>query len=291
MFQNVIVAVDGRAGGRDAIALAARLHAPNATLTLAHVNAEFRGRAAGHAMAIDDAEVSRMLESERDAAGVDAWIVARRAHSVADGLHRLARDHGADLLVVGSWRRALLGRVVLGNDACGALDGTPCPVAIAPRGYARAPGRLATLGVGYDGSAESELTLAAARELARPSGARIRALRVVTGEDVRQQAPLPADWPQATELLTRRMREQLQLLHGIEGDAVPGGAPEELERLSHEVDLLLIGSRAAQRPGHPHLDSVSHYLLGHAACPLVILPSATAAHRESATARQVTTPV
>ena len=39
MFKNVLVGVDGRAGGRDAIALASRLRDPDGELTLAHVYA------------------------------------------------------------------------------------------------------------------------------------------------------------------------------------------------------------------------------------------------------------
>jgi hypothetical protein len=38
MFDNVLVGVDGRQGGRDAIALARRLCAPEARIALAHVD-------------------------------------------------------------------------------------------------------------------------------------------------------------------------------------------------------------------------------------------------------------
>ena len=38
MFKNVLVGVDGRAGGRDAIALASQLANPDGKLTLAHVH-------------------------------------------------------------------------------------------------------------------------------------------------------------------------------------------------------------------------------------------------------------
>jgi hypothetical protein len=37
MFSNVLVGVDGRQGGRDAIALARQLAPPQASMTLAHV--------------------------------------------------------------------------------------------------------------------------------------------------------------------------------------------------------------------------------------------------------------
>ena len=53
----------------------------------------------------------------------------------------------------------------MGDDARAALNGAPCAIAIAPRGYSPPTGGLAVLGVGYDGSVDSE-QLAVARELA-----------------------------------------------------------------------------------------------------------------------------
>ena len=79
---------------------------------------------------------------------------------------RLAERIGAALVVVGSTRRGPVGRVVPGSTGERLLHGSPCPVAIVPRGYAR--GRSdRTVGVGYDGSDESEAALAAACQVAR----------------------------------------------------------------------------------------------------------------------------
>jgi hypothetical protein len=49
VFDNVVIGVDGRSGGRDAIALAKRLAAPDARVTLAHVYGSegMLGRGAG----------------------------------------------------------------------------------------------------------------------------------------------------------------------------------------------------------------------------------------------------
>ena len=44
MFRNVLIGIDGRQGGRDAIALARQLAAREATLTLGHVCANPRPR-------------------------------------------------------------------------------------------------------------------------------------------------------------------------------------------------------------------------------------------------------
>lgn len=138
-FANVVIGVDGRDGGRDAIALAKQLAAPNASLTLAHVDTggpvSWWAHELGEERAFDR-EVS-VLAAERESAGMDAGIVCVRDASPAAALHDLARTRAADLIVVGSSRRRLLGRVLLGDDARAALDGAR----IAPRGYRDRAGR------------------------------------------------------------------------------------------------------------------------------------------------------
>jgi nucleotide-binding universal stress UspA family protein len=74
---------------------------------------------------------------------------------VGRGLHELREVIEADLLVVGSSRRGLLGRVLIGDDTRAALNGAPCAVAIAPTGFASEPAVMRKVGVGYDGSPES----------------------------------------------------------------------------------------------------------------------------------------
>ena len=62
------------------------------------------------------------------------------APSVGRGLHELVEEIHADLLVVGSSRRALLGRAGVGDDTRAALNGAPCAIAIAPAGYGQRAG-------------------------------------------------------------------------------------------------------------------------------------------------------
>jgi nucleotide-binding universal stress UspA family protein len=83
----------------------------------------------------------------------------------------------ADLLVVGSSRRGLLGRVLIGDDTRAALNGAPCAIAIAPAGYSREPTPMSEIGVGYNGSPESEHALELARLLAADIGAKLSASR------------------------------------------------------------------------------------------------------------------
>ena len=183
MFENVLIGVDGQEGGRDAIALARLLAPPGATLALGHVTDAWARTL--HSVVPGRTErdrryAERLLEDERSASGLHAQIAVACATSPARGLHELAEERHADLLVVGSCHRGALGRVTLGNDTRAGLNAAPCAVAVAPRGYAATALPFARVGVGYDGSPESATALAAARSVARRSGAAIRVLRVVS---------------------------------------------------------------------------------------------------------------
>lgn len=274
MFSNVLVGVDGRQGGRDAIALARQLATPDAAITLAHVFGSdwVLGHAAALGAEIERRVASELLTTERQTAGIDAALVCSPLSPPARGLHELAEERGADLLVLGSSRHALLGRALIGDDTRAALNGAPCAIAIAPRGYTQMDHQLRTLGVGYDGSREAQAALAAARELAGRYDAAIRAMWVVSLQDVKDDAPLPADWPQATEVLVCHCQGELERLGGVEAEATYGGPREELARLGAEVDLLIVGSRS-YGPVHRFFQgTTSTYLMRHTGCPLLVLP-------------------
>ena len=203
---------------------------------------------------------------------LDAELTIYGPRAVGRGLHELADERNADLLVVGSTRHALLGRVVMGDDCRAALNGAPCAIAIAPRGYLHVAHPIKRVGVGYDGTPESVNALSAARELAARTGANIKALWVVSLDDVQEERPIPADWPQERQQLLSECSERLHQLDDVEGVAVYGGPREELARLGKELDLLIVGSRGYGPRGHVFHGSVSNYLVSHADCPLLVLP-------------------
>ena len=122
MFENVIVAIDGRPTGRDALALARTLVAPETKISLAHVYELTPVRGASGAYGPQEtAESLALLEAEREAAAVDAELLMITASSVGRGLHYLAGEHGADLLAVGSNPLSFVGRVVLGDTTRASL--------------------------------------------------------------------------------------------------------------------------------------------------------------------------
>jgi nucleotide-binding universal stress UspA family protein len=273
MFQHVIVGVDGRPSGRDAVSLARLLAAPNERLALAHVHQ----LSPVHAASIPVGEAERegsllLLEQERDATALDADLLTVAASSVGRGLHYLAETHDADLLTVGSCDRGFAGRVVVGNDTRASLSGSPCAVAIAPHGYAQAPHSIATIGVGYDGSAESQAALALARELAARHDATVRVLQVVQIPALAYAGFVGVVWGDAFEMMLADAQKQIDALEGVDGEAVLGLAGEELAAFGTQVDLLIVGSRGYGPARRLILGSTSEHLANHARCPLLVLP-------------------
>lgn len=275
MFDNILVGVDGRQGGRDAIALAERLLAERAKLALVHVH----GGALNPMHAItpglveDERRAAQaLLERERDEADVRAELVRVEALSAGGGLHQQAERQGADLLVVGSCGRGALGRAMLGNDTRAALNGAPCAVAIASAGYAEHPLPLARIGVGYDGSPESGHALAVARALAAPTRARIEALQVVAIPTYAYTGLLAPAVGESIDVLLSEARERLKAIPGVEGRAVYGLTGEELAAFGDGLDLLVVGSRGYGPVRRLVLGSTSDYLAHHARCSMLVLP-------------------
>ena len=272
MFDNVLVGVDGRPGGDDAVALAQQLASPDARLTLANIYGSAGWPPGSAGMFLDDqrTEAQAFLARERDR-WPGATTVDARASTVGRGLHELAAQRDADLIVVGSTHRGIAGKVFIGDDTRAAFYGAPCAIAIAPHGYATAMTPLTRIGVGYDDTPESQRALDAARGIAESTGAGITVMYVIGPEDVRNQAPLPADWPSATAALVDQAQRKLDAMDGVEGIALSGGPREELTRFAEDVDLLIVGSRGYGPLGCVLHGSVSSYLERHVASALLIL--------------------
>jgi nucleotide-binding universal stress UspA family protein len=274
MFKNVLVGVDGTANGRDAIALASRLADPAAKPTLVHVHAgEFHSLHATTAALLTEEEQASMklLEDERAATDVDAKLLSVVAPSPGAGLHRVAEENGADLLVVGSCGRSALGRAMLGDDARAALNGAPCAVAIASRGYATHPSPLAKVGVAYNSSPESETALSSARELAAAGGAAVYALEVVSLPSYAFTGIVTPPLGDSIDAMLAQAKERMDKLQDVHGDAVYGLAGEELAAFGSRLDLLVVGSRGYGPIKRLVLGSTSAYLERHARCSLLVL--------------------
>lgn len=275
MFENVLVGVDGRSYGRDAIALALRLMGSDGKLTLANVRpGEFHPVHAFTPGLLEQEHRAslELLERERSEADVQAELVSVVSATPGAGLHYQAEEQGADLLVVGSCSRSMLGRAMLGDDTRASLNGAPCAVAVAAREYAAHPTPLAKVGVAYNGSPESVHALEKARELAAPTHASVTALEVVNIPSYAFTGVVAPALGDSIELMLTEANERVGQLPGVQGRAVYGLAGEELAAFSQEVDLLVVGSRGYGPVRRLVLGSTSDHLERHARSSLLVLP-------------------
>lgn len=279
MFDNVLVGVGSERGGRDAIALARKLVGKDGRITLAHVHSPDARRWDGTLDEFDVAQRGRgeqLLTQAREEAGVDAELAYRQSSSVGRGLHELAETQNADLLVVGSSARGLLGRVLIGDDACAALDGAPCAVAIAPTGYSDEVVAMREIGVGYNGTPESEHAIAVGRALAARYGTTLSAFEAVSLPSYAfLGGPVPVDDTVAD--LIYQARDRIRALGGVAAHAAYGAPVEELALYSASLDLLIVGSRAYGPLGRLVHGSTSRQLARACRCPLLVLTRAARA--------------
>lgn len=285
MYRKIVVGYDLHDGGRDALALARLIAQPTgARLVVAGVVRSgalprgFRGR-----WREQEAEV--LSELERAAAAADADVEAVPSSSPARGLHDLAEEIGADLIVVGSSRHGPVGQVLAGNVGLRVLHGAPCAVAIAPRGYREHAGHgLRRIVMSFDGSPESGLALQGAIGLATASGAALELVAVAeTAPRAVLYGPGGAPYQGRHELkvaIEQQLRERLDqavesIPDGLDVEArlVSGDPAQELAAAgATDRAILILGSRGYGLLRRVWLGSVSSALMRSGPCPVLIHP-------------------
>jgi nucleotide-binding universal stress UspA family protein len=287
---TIVVGYDDREPARDALALARRLaRATSARLLVAHVAAfesffdEIEPRHWERVLgAIRDEAEHAVRAAAEGITDVPARGMTVYGHSAAQALTSLASDEDAQLLVVGSSHHGRLGRVVPGSTAERLLQGSPCPVAVAPRGFAQLrDARLEVIGCGFDGSRESHAALAREEALVRVTAARLEVVAVFTPIAF-GGTPLwdPDGVTTANEELRVALRDALDSaaanLHGdvaAQAELVDGtDAAEILAERSQGLDLLVVGSRRYGPLRAVLLGGVSGRLIRRADCPVLIVP-------------------
>jgi nucleotide-binding universal stress UspA family protein len=201
--------------------------------------------------------------------------------SPAQALHVAAETLRPLAIVVGSTHRGPVGQVLPGGVGERLLHGAPCPVAIAPHGYAGEPATLSEIGVAFDDSPEAHCALDAAIALARATGAKVSTYTATEPIETAPAALVPG-WttPPGYSVLRRQRAEQIldsarelvpaDLLGGTR--LVTGHAGAALARASVDVDLLVCGSRGYGPLRAALLGGVSSTLAHSASCPLLVVP-------------------
>jgi nucleotide-binding universal stress UspA family protein len=286
---TIVIGFDGSDSGEDALALGVLLcRATGAVPVVATVYPEAYpigpGRVDAEWVAFMREQSEELLRCARRVLGddVDADYRTVSAASESRGLHELAEEEQAEVVVVGSTHRGPLGRTSPGSTGDRLLQGSACPVAVAPRGLReQQPPGLRTIAVAFVDTPEAHEALGFAATLAQRSGAQLRLLSVVPP---RAEVFSPVVGRDAEEAFAARTREVFrraldEALAGL-GDRVEataelleGDVVDALATLDRrDADLLVCGSRGYGPLRRVLLGGVSSRLLRRAACPLLVVP-------------------
>ncbi len=286
---KIVIGFDGTDSGEDALALGLLLaRATGAVPVVAVVHPQEYpigvGRVDAEWVAYMHEQAEELLGRARRLLGAERGADYREvsAPSESRGLHELAEQEQAELVVVGSSHRGPLGRTYPGSTGDRLLQGSACPVAVAPRGLRESPpDRLGTIAVAYLDTPEAHQALDAAVELAGRVRARLRLVSVmprpaeifmpVVGRDAEE-----AFMATTREVFQRALAEGLARVGGrVEADAelLEGGVVDTLATLDRrDADLLVCGSRAYGPLRRVLLGGVSSRLLRRSALPLLVVP-------------------
>jgi nucleotide-binding universal stress UspA family protein len=277
--QAIVAGYDGSHGARDAVALGVRLAASTGrALTLVCVRppriAESADGSAETERFLTATEAQRALDAAPVAPEVARQVVEEE--SVAHGLHRFAEGVAASAIVVGCPERTSPGRIETGTVAERLLHGSPCAVALAPRGYeGHTDEGFKRIMVAYAPSDEARAALRTAAGLARAGGATVRVVSVV-GAPPAWKDERPSYEDAAREILRSDLDRSLRALAStvaVEGEVLEGDPVERLlERASGWADLIVTGSRGHGPERRVLLGSVSSGLLERAAVPVIVTP-------------------
>jgi nucleotide-binding universal stress UspA family protein len=276
-MSEIIIGVDGTERGEDAVVFGRQLAAfAGARVVLANVFPYEDTRNRATSRAYRDAlrsDSQAVLEAVHERYALQASTSTLAGTSPAHALHDLAADDGAALVVVGSSHVGRARRVLPGSTGERLLHGSPCAIAVVPKDFREtehaAPKRI---GVGIDGSDEAAAALHGAAELARVLGADLDVIRAFA-PDV---PPVDAEmWADLEVEARAQLEESVQALAPsitAGGVFVERNAADVLVERSHDLDLLVIGSRGYGPLHSVLLGGTSGRVIRDAACPVIVVP-------------------
>jgi nucleotide-binding universal stress UspA family protein len=203
-------------------------------------------------------------------------VEASTPAGVAGGLQSVIDQEQAELVVVGSTKRGLIGQIAPGTTAQRVINGCACPVVVVPNGH-NPPQRLSSIGVAFVPTPEGQRALRAAATIAHMADADLRVLTVVRpgiGADAsagpardaaeRNRAALEATVADAIAELTPGVRAESEVLVDDPATALASVSPH--------LDLLVMGSRGYGPGLAVLLGGVSRRVTMTARCPVLVVP-------------------
>ncbi|HEY4277754.1 MAG TPA: universal stress protein [Conexibacter sp.] len=302
MPSPIIAGYDGRDHASDALALGQLLaRATGGRLVVVcaypdHPLGEGGAMADLGTMVREDAEASlaRARAELGDGGGIEVEYHALAGAKPSEVLHELAERIDAAMFVLGATHHGAAVRLLAGSTPQRVLDGSPCPVAVAPEGYAAAHGARAAgkVGVGaplqiavaFDESPEAANALEAAAALARQASGRLRVVTAVNTVGGIYPPLDPATYEEIAELARTTARERVERAVGrldgldVQAAVLDGDPVQALLEDSRDDDLLFTGSSGKGSFRRVLMGSVSTSLMRAAACPVVVVPRGNGEH-------------
>jgi nucleotide-binding universal stress UspA family protein len=230
-----------------------------------------------------------LVGDDSDDARVLATLLARATDGTVlrstDSTGAAIRRRHPGLVVVRSSRRGSGPR-----EAEKLVRSAPCPVAVAPAGYAeRAPGALRRIGVAFDGWDESRVALAEAAGLVEGAHGELVILMASNphiapsaqgwdGDPLADHRAVAARYLRTVvDDLSERIDVRARVLDGVVARALADACDAD------PLDLLALGSRRKGPVARIAVGSVSSALLHHPpGCPLLVCPRGVAPPPETA---------
>ncbi len=246
----------------------------------------------GYVLPQDVADTSRFAAEAAERLKVAAEIAAHQrpdvtvTTEVSEGLvaaSLLAAAKGAQLLVIGTHGHGEIHDLMLGSVSRQVAAHAPCPLVVIPqpRNSSVAGPELGRVVVGVDGSAANESAIAAAFALADRRGLPLTAIHswdVPSFDSVGLGAPIVlAD---ANEIEDGELRAMAESLSGwraqyptvaVRQRIVHGSPAQVLVEASQGAAALVVGTRGRGGFVGLLLGSVSHALLHHSGCPVMVV--------------------
>jgi nucleotide-binding universal stress UspA family protein len=272
-FKRIVVGIEDNEQSRDALSLGAAMARTLGARLLVVAAIEYMP----YPIEVGEYDQARAEHFARIFEGVDEFLegIPHERYEldldVVGSLEEFAARESADVIVIGSTHRGALSRVVPGTVADRLLEGSQCPLLVAPHGYAgREHVGLGTIGVGFDGSDGAARALRVAEGLAKALGCELRLISAVPAyEDVPD--PLRATREgryRESVAVARRSVRSVPATDTVEfGDAAHVLASQGLD-----LDLLVVGSRGHRRFLRTVLGSVASELVRITPCPVLVVP-------------------